>query len=57
MNGINYIGRSARVRQGYSRPIDLSMSKSFQQMLQAGSRDSNVSSVSARPPKTGEPSP
>lgn len=54
MNGINYIGRSARVRQGYSRPIDLSMLKSFQQMLQAGSRDSNVSSVSARPPKTGE---
>lgn len=54
MNGINYIGRSARVRQGYSRPIDLSMSKSFQQMLQAGSRDSNISSVSARPPKTGE---
>lgn len=53
MNGINYIGRSSQGWQSRSRPIDLSASSSFQQILQTTSQESHVSVLSAQPPKTG----
>lgn len=48
------IERSSQVWQSYSKPIDLSASKSFQQLLQTRSQDSQVSSISAQPSKTVE---
>lgn len=48
------IERALQAWRGYSKPIDLSASKSFQQILQARSQDRYVSSVSAQPPKTKE---
>lgn len=54
MNGINYVNRASQVRQRYSRPIDLSASKSFGQLLQTTAQERSVSAVSAQPPKTGE---
>lgn len=48
------IERSSQVWQSYSKPIDLSASKSFQQLLQTRSQDSQVSSISAQPSKNGD---